>query len=37
MLVGRKLQWDVKDEKILNDPQATELMSRAYRSPYKLA
>ncbi len=37
MLVGRKLHWDVKQEKILNDPEATALMSRQYRSPYKLA
>jgi predicted dehydrogenase len=37
MLVGRKLQWDVKNEKILNDPEATALMTRSYRAPYKLA
>ena len=37
MLVGRKLQWDVKQEKILNDSAATELMSRPYRAPWKLA
>ena len=37
MLVGRKLQWDVAKEEILNDPAATELLSRPYRSPYKLA
>ena len=37
MLVGRKLHWDVKQEKILNDPQASELLSRPYRAPYKLA
>jgi predicted dehydrogenase len=36
MLVGRKLRWDVKEEKILDDPAATALMSRHYRSPYKL-
>jgi hypothetical protein len=36
MLVGRKLHWDVKQEKILNDPEATALMSRQYRAPYKL-
>ena len=37
MLVGRKLQWDVAKEQILNDPAATELLSRPYRAPYKLA
>ena len=37
MLVGRKLHWDVAQEKILNDPAATELMSRPYRTPWKLA
>ncbi len=37
MLVGRKLHWDVKEEKILNDPAASELLSRPYRAPYKLA
>jgi hypothetical protein len=36
MLVGRKLKWDVTQEKILNDPQATALLSRPYRTPYKL-
>ena len=36
MLVGRKLHWDVKQEKILNDPEATALMTREYRAPYKL-
>ena len=37
MLVGRKLHWDVGQEKILNDPGASELLSRPYRSPWKLA
>ena len=37
MLVGRKLEWDVEKEKILNDPAASELMSRPYRAPWKLA
>ena len=37
MLVGRKLHWDVAKEQILNDPGATELLSRPYRTPYKLA
>ncbi|HEY3703816.1 MAG TPA: Gfo/Idh/MocA family oxidoreductase [Terracidiphilus sp.] len=37
MWVGRKLHWDPVKEQILNDPGATELMSRTYRQPYKLA
>lgn len=37
MLVGRKLHWDVKKEQILNDPEATALLSRPYREPWKLA
>jgi predicted dehydrogenase len=37
MWVGRKLHWDPVNEQIVNDPGATELMSRIYRDPYKLA
>jgi predicted dehydrogenase len=37
MLVGRKLHWDVKQEKILDDPEASALMSRPYRAPWKLS
>jgi hypothetical protein len=37
MMVGRKLQWDVANEKILNDAAASELMTRPYREPWKLA
>jgi predicted dehydrogenase len=37
MMVGRKIRWDVKEEKILDDPTASELLSRAYRAPYRLA
>jgi predicted dehydrogenase len=37
MLVGRKLHWDVKQEKILDDPEASALLSRPYRAPYRLA
>jgi predicted dehydrogenase len=36
MMVGRKLRWDVKSEKILGDPQASKLMTRAYRPPWKM-
>src|SRR5882757_2616758 len=36
MLTGRKIRWSVKDEKILNDPEASKLMTREYRAPWKL-
>ena len=36
MHVGRKLHWDVAEEKILNDKAATELLSRPYRAPFRL-
>jgi len=35
MLVGRKLRWDVASERILGDPEATKLMTRPYRAPWK--
>jgi predicted dehydrogenase len=37
MLVGRKLRWNVKHEKILEDHAASELLSRPYRAPWHLA
>lgn len=37
MLTGRKIHWDVQKEIILNDPGASELLSRPYRDPYRLA
>jgi len=36
MLVGRKIKWDSTSEKIVGDSDATRLMSRGYRSPWKL-
>ncbi len=36
MLVGRKLRWDVQEEKILDDREATALMTRHYRWPYSM-
>ena len=35
MLVGRKIRWDVAQEKILNDAAATELLTRPYRAPWQ--
>jgi predicted dehydrogenase len=37
MMVGRKLKWDVASEKILGDTEASALLSRPYRAPFKLA
>jgi hypothetical protein len=37
MLVGRKIRWDVAREEIVDDAAASELLSRPYRAPYKLA
>jgi hypothetical protein len=37
MMVGRKIHWDVQEEKILDDPAACELLSRPYRAPWRLA
>ncbi|MHB8523215.1 MAG: Gfo/Idh/MocA family protein [Limisphaerales bacterium] len=36
MLVGRKIKWDAKKEVILGDAEASKLLSRPYREPYKL-
>jgi predicted dehydrogenase len=36
MLVGRPLKWDVQKEQILGDAEATKLLGRDYRAPYKL-
>jgi len=37
MLTGRKLQWDPVTETIANDPEASALLTRPYRAPWKLA
>ena len=36
MLVGRKIRWDVQTEKILDDAEASELLTRPFRAPWKL-
>jgi predicted dehydrogenase len=36
MLVGRKIKWNAAKEKIEHDSDATKLMTRGYRSPWKL-
>ena len=36
MLVGRKLKWDSQKEQILGDADASKLMGREFRAPWKL-
>ena len=35
MQLGRKLRWDPKAERFLNDDQANRMLSRACRAPWK--
>ncbi len=37
MLVGRKIRWDAKKERIIDDKEASKLLTRPYRAPYKLS
>jgi len=37
MLVGRKIKWNVETETIADDAEATALLGRPYRAPWKLA
>ena len=37
MLVGRRLKWDAQNERILDDADASKLLTRNYRAPWKLA
>jgi predicted dehydrogenase len=36
MMTGRKLKWDAKQEIILDDPEASKLLTREYRGSWKL-
>ncbi len=36
LLVGHKIKWDSAKEKIVGDPEAAKLMSRPYRSSWRL-
>ncbi len=36
MLTGRKIKWDSAKEQIIGDADATKLMTRTYREPWKL-
>ena len=35
MLVGRKIKWDPKKERIVGDDEASKLLTREYRAPWK--
>jgi len=37
MMVGRKIKWDAKQEVIVGDAEASKLLSRPYREPWKPA
>jgi hypothetical protein len=37
MHTGRKIRWDVKEEKIIGDAEASKLMTREYRGPWKMS
>ncbi len=37
MMSGRKIKWDAKRERILDDTEAKQLLTRNYRPPWKLA
>ena len=37
MQTGRKIRWDVQTEKILGDAEASKLMTREYRGPWKMS
>lgn len=37
MLVKRKIKWDAPKERILDDAEASGLLTRAYRKPWKLS
>jgi predicted dehydrogenase len=37
MLVGRKIKWNARSERILHDAEASKLIMRDYRAPWKLA
>ena len=37
MMTGRKIKWDPTKEEIIGDEEASKLMGREYRAPWKLA
>ena len=37
MFTGRKIRWDVSKEEIIGDAEASKLLTREYRAPWKLS
>jgi predicted dehydrogenase len=37
MLTGKRIRWDVKEEKIIDDEEASKLTTREYRGPWKMS
>jgi predicted dehydrogenase len=37
MKTGKKIRWDAKEEKIIGDAEASKLMTREYRGPWKMS
>jgi hypothetical protein len=37
MHTGRKIRWDVKEEQINGDIEASKLMTREYRGPWRMS
>ena len=37
MLTGRKIRWNAEQEVIIGDPEASKLLTREYRAPWKLS
>lgn len=37
LVTGRKIRWDVHSERIVDDPAASQLVSRSFRAPWQLA
>jgi predicted dehydrogenase len=37
MITGRKIRWDNATETIIGDPEASKLLTREYRSPWKMS
>ena len=37
MLTGRKLKWDAHKERIIGDSEASKMLGRDYRKPWRLS
>ena len=36
MILGRRIRWDPKSERVINDPSANHMLTRAVRSPWRI-